>query len=70
MEQESHIEEMGLEGQELIGLSSEALAIWDEVRSAMSAAGDGGKKVTSTEGLAIAAKASAFLAALLRDIAD
>ena len=70
MENEAHIEEMPLEGDELFGLSDEALAVWDEVQSAMSPASDGGKKITVAEGMLVAQKVSAFLSALLGELAD
>ena len=70
MDTEAHIEEMPLEGEELFGLSDEALAIWDEVQSAMKPDSDGGKKITGQEGLVVAQKVSAFLSALLGEIAD
>ena len=70
MSEETHIEEMGLDGEELFGLSDEALAIWDEIQAAMQPDSDGGKKVTGQEGLLVAQKVSAFLSALLGEIAD
>ena len=70
MLEETHIEEMPLEGEELFGLSDEALAIWDRVQAAMKSDSDGGKTITSKEGLVIAQTVSAFLSALLGEIAD
>ncbi len=70
MHEETHIEEMPLEGEELFGLSDEALAIWDQVQAAMQPDSDGGKKITGKEGMLVAQKVSAFLSALLGEIAD
>ncbi len=70
MDNEAHIEEMPLEGDELFGLSDEALAVWDEVQSAMKPDSEGGKKITVAEGMLVAQKVSAFLSALLGELAD
>ncbi len=70
MSEENHIEEMGLDGEELFGLSDEALAIWDEVQAAMKPDSDGGKSITGKEGMMVAQKVAAFLSALLGEIAD